>query len=54
MAKNDIDFKLVKAAGERVAYTPHQIREIARCAKDPLYFMEKYMKIQHHIYKIYM
>ena len=49
MAKNDIDFKLVKAAGERVAYTPHQIREIARCAKDPLYFMEKYMKIQHPV-----
>lgn len=49
MAKNDIDFRLVKGAGERTAYTPHQIREIARCARDPLYFMEKYMKIQHPV-----
>lgn len=49
MSKTDIDFQLVKAANKKVAYTPQQIREIARCAKDPLYFMEKYMKIQHPV-----
>jgi Terminase large subunit, T4likevirus-type, N-terminal len=47
MAKTDIDFQLVKQAHKKTAYTAHQIREIARCAKDPLYFMENYMKIQH-------
>ena len=47
MAKTDIDFQLVKQANKKTAYTAHQIREIARCAKDPLYFMENYMKIQH-------
>ena len=49
MAKNDIDFKLVKAAGTKVAYTPAQLREIAMCARNPLYFMEKFMWIQHPV-----
>ena len=49
MAKNDIDFQLVKQAHKKTAYTPAQVREIARCAKDPLYFMERYMKIQHPV-----
>ena len=49
MAKNDIDFQLVKQANKKTTYTPAQIREIARCAKDPLYFMENYMKIQHPV-----
>ena len=49
MAKNDIDFQLVKAAHAKTPYTAAQIREIARCAKDPLYFMERYMKIQHPV-----
>jgi hypothetical protein len=47
MAKTDIDFNLVKAANKKVAYTPAQIKEIARCRKDPLYFMERFMWIQH-------
>jgi hypothetical protein len=47
MAKTDIDFQIVKQANKKTAYTAEQIREIARCAKDPLYFMENYMKIQH-------
>ena len=47
MAKNDIDFQLVKTANKKTSYTPAQIREIARCSKNPLYFMEQYMKIQH-------
>lgn len=49
MAKNDIDFTLVKAANKRTAYTPEQIREIARCQRDPLYFMERFMWIQHPV-----
>ena len=46
---NDIDFKLVKAAGTKTTYTPEQVREMARCTLDPLYFMEKYMWIQHPV-----
>ena len=25
----------------------HQVREIVKCGKDPVYFMNKYLKIQH-------
>jgi hypothetical protein len=28
-------------------YTPHMIRELARCKSDPVYFMKNYVKIQH-------
>ena len=47
MMSTDLDFKLVKAAGAKTTYTPKQIKEMARCSKDPLYFMENYMWIQH-------
>lgn len=47
MGSQDIDFTLVKPAHSKSLYTPHQLREIAKCAADPLYFMEKYMWIQH-------
>jgi hypothetical protein len=43
----DLDFKLVKAAGAKTTYTPKQVKEMARCSIDPLYFMENYMWIQH-------
>jgi len=49
MAKNDIDFQLVKQANKKSTYTAAQIREIARCARDPLYFMQTYMWIQHPV-----
>ena len=47
MASSDIDFTLVKAAHAKSTYTPAQLREIAKCANNPLYFMEKFMWIQH-------
>lgn len=47
MASSDLDFTLVKAAHSKSRYTPNQLREFAKCANDPLYFMEKYMWIQH-------
>lgn len=49
MAKASVDFTLVKPANARTAYTPEQIREIKKCMNDPLYFMEKYMWIQHPV-----
>ena len=27
----------------------HQVREIVKCGKDPVYFMNKYLKIQHPV-----
>jgi hypothetical protein len=47
MGSQDIDFTLVKPAHSKSLYTPHQMREFAKCASNPLYFMEKYMWIQH-------
>jgi hypothetical protein len=47
MSKQDLDFSLIKAANKKTQYAPDQIREFARCANDPLYFMEKFMFIQH-------
>lgn len=43
MAKNP---QLKKAYAEE-EYTPQMIQELVRCSKDPIYFMEKYIKVQH-------
>lgn len=47
MAKNSTDFQKLKPANQPTAYSSEQLQEFIRCAKDPLYFMEKYMFIQH-------
>jgi hypothetical protein len=49
MSKASVDFTLVKPANAKTSYTPHQVREIQKCMNDPLYFMEKYMWIQHPV-----
>lgn len=36
---------LLKAAGVPMDFTQEQIEEYARCAKDPVYFVENYVKI---------
>jgi Terminase large subunit, T4likevirus-type, N-terminal len=38
--------QLKKAYAEE-EYTPERIMELARCKRDPIYFMKKYIKIQH-------
>ena len=48
-SKPTVDFTLVKPANTKTTYTPHQVREIQKCMTDPLYFMEKYMWIQHPV-----
>jgi len=42
MAKNPN----VKKANQQHDYTPEQIRELERCANDPVYFINTYVKIQ--------
>ena len=38
---------LVKSPYQSMEYTPEQIREYTRCAKDPKYFINNYMKVLH-------
>lgn len=38
---------LVPKAGTKYEYTVEQLQELAKCAQDPLYFIEKYVRIQH-------
>ena len=48
MAKNTADFEKLKAPNQPVVFTsPAQLQEFFNCAKDPVYFMEKFMFIQH-------
>ena len=39
--------KYLKASGVRMKFTPEQISERIRCASDPIYFIENYVKIIH-------
>jgi len=38
---------LIKAANTPVEFTPEQIEEYMKCANDPVYFIENYIKIVH-------
>lgn len=38
---------LIKRAGEKISWTPEMIEEYVRCAQDPIYFIETYMKVIH-------
>ena len=37
----------LKRSAEAIEYTPEQIKEFMKCAKDPIYFAKKYIKIVH-------
>lgn len=37
----------IKRANKELEYTPEQIMELKRCKNDPVYFITKYVKIQH-------
>lgn len=39
----------LKKAGEQQEYTPAQIKELAKCMNDPIYFIKKYCQIQHPV-----
>src|ERR1035438_8188352 len=38
---------LLKQIGEQINWTPEMIVEYQRCSKDPIYFIEKHVKIVH-------
>ncbi len=37
----------IKRAFKEMEYTPENIMELKRCMDDPIYFIEKYVKVQH-------
>lgn len=47
MAKKSTDYEKLKKPNQATSYTPDQLNEFINCAKDPLYFMENFMYIQH-------
>jgi superfamily II RNA helicase len=47
MGKNTTDFEKLKPPGLKVPMTKEQLQELVKCHKDPLWFMEHFMYIQH-------
>lgn len=43
----DTKFEPTKRAYVMVEYTQHQLDELDKCAEDPIYFIENYVKVQH-------
>lgn len=39
----------IKKAFATDEYTPQMVMEVARCAKDPIYFLRNYIKVQHPV-----
>jgi hypothetical protein len=39
--------EFLKAPHAQTEYTPHLVQELARCSKDPVYFMRNYIFVQH-------
>lgn len=37
----------IKGKGAKISFTPEMIQEFLKCARDPIYFAEKYIKIVH-------
>ena len=37
----------IKRAGDVNEFTPEQIMELKKCSQDPVYFITKYVKVQH-------
>lgn len=46
MAKNG-DIEIIKKPHQKELWTQTQILEVARCIKNPIYFIKKYLKVQH-------
>jgi len=49
MVRHTIDVSLVKKGHTKNTYDLLKLKELKRCIKDPVYFLENYMKIQHPV-----
>jgi len=47
MVSHTVDVSLVKRGHAKNTYDLYKLKELKRCIKDPVYFLENYMKIQH-------
>lgn len=45
--QDELDGKRIKPKDYKQEYTAEQVREMARCKKDAIYFIENYVKIKH-------
>ena len=45
--RHTIDASLVKRGHTKNIYDLYKLKELKRCIKDPVYFLENYMKFQH-------
>jgi hypothetical protein len=43
------DNQFLKRPHQETEYTPHQVQELARCKRDPIYFMRNYVFVQHPV-----
>jgi hypothetical protein len=50
MAKNTGNFEKLKAPNQPITYTQEQLNEIVNCVKDPIWFMERFLYIQHPLH----
>lgn len=49
MVRHTVDVSLVKKGHTKNTYDIFKLKELKRCIKDPIYFLENYMKIQHPV-----
>ena len=47
MARKNADFVKLKPPNQPTSMTPEQTRDFIRCARDPIYFMQTYLYVQH-------
>jgi len=47
MTPEELDGKKAKPKGYKQSFTLAQVKEIAKCAKDPIYFIKTYVKLKH-------
>ena len=47
MDKGYLGNSYLKKIGEQIEFTPEMLKEYMKCAEDPIYFAENYIKIVH-------
>ena len=49
VTRHTVDASLVKRGHIKTTYNRFKLQELKKCLKDPVYFLENYMKIQHPV-----